>query len=149
MVDLDNGIPSNAFSLDQDSFDASPHLTMQFDPDISYLREVQTTMILVKLEAGLVVVQGLVLTFALESDMANLSSILLRSRKTLDVRPKSIIDHLESFGIYQVQFGIFKFQRWYHVLGIIGFELDTLLFGFVQLLEKAVMKPSTSIQCFS
>ena len=83
MVDLDNGIPSNAFSLDQDSFDASPNLTMQFDPDISYLREVQTTMILVKLEAGLVVVQGLVPTFALESDMANLSSILLRSRKTL------------------------------------------------------------------
>lgn len=92
---------------------------------------------------------GLVPAITLESDMTYLSTILLRSRETFDVRQESVVDHLKNLGIDQVQPGILKLQRRYHVLSIIGFEFDAILFGFVQLLEESVMKPSTSIQCFS
>jgi hypothetical protein len=151
-------------SLDQDSLDVSLNFTMHFDLDITYLgdvpdcdlglfqlelEEVQTAMILVQLESRLVIVHGLIPSIALESDMTYLSAVLLRSRKTLDARPQGMVDHLENFGVDQVQLWILKLQRWYHVLGVIGFEFDAILFGFVQLLKKSVMKPSTSIQCFS
>jgi hypothetical protein len=100
---------------------------------------------LIQFESRLVIVHGLVPAIAFESDMTYLSTILLRSRKTFDARPESVIDHLKNFGIDQVQFWILRLQRWYHVLSVIGFEFDALLFGVVQLLKKSIMKPSTSI----
>ncbi len=103
-------------------------------------------MILIDLESGLVVIQGIVPTIPFEANMTDLSTILLGRCKSLEIRPKSIIHHLKNLGIDQVQFRILKLQGWDHVLSIIGPELDVFFFCFIQVLEKPIIEPSASIQ---
>ncbi len=106
-------------------------------------------MILIKFEAGLVIVQSLVPTISFESKRADIITISLQSSQAGNIAMQGIVDHLKSFGIDQVQLWILKLQRWYHVLSFVCCKLDTVFFGFVYLLKEFVVKPSTSIQGFS
>jgi len=98
-------------------------------------------MILIQFEPGLVIVHSFVPAIALESDVTYLPTILLRSRKTFDVRPESVVDHLKNFGVDQIQLWVLKLQGRNHVLSVIGFELDTILSSIIHLFKKFVMKP--------
>ena len=103
-------------------------------------------MILIDFEAGLVVIQGVIPSISFEANMTDLPTLLLGCIEAFDVRPKSVIHHLEDFGIDQIQLRILKLQGWDHVLSIIGLELDAFFFCFVQVLEKPIIEPPTSIQ---
>jgi hypothetical protein len=50
LIGLDYGEPSFAFSLDYDGFDATFDLSIDLDPHISYLGQMQYAMILIDLE---------------------------------------------------------------------------------------------------
>ena len=103
-------------------------------------------MILIDLESGLVVIQGIVPTIPFEANMTDLPTLLLGCIEAFDVRPKSVIHHLEDFGIDAIQLWIYELQRRNHVLSIIGLELDAFFFCFIQVLEKPIIEPPTSIQ---
>ena len=101
---------------------------------------------MIDLEAGLIVIQSVVPAISFETDMTDLSTILLGRCKSLEIRPKSIIHHLKNFGIDQIQLRILKLKRWNHVLSIIGLELDAFLFSIIQVFEKPIIEPPASIQ---
>jgi hypothetical protein len=132
--------------LDYDGFDAAFDLSIYLDPHISDFGEMQYAVILIDFEAGLIVIQGVVPAISFETDMTDLSTILLGRCKSLEIRPKSIIHHLKNFGIDEIQLRILKLQRWNHVLSIIGLELDAFLFSIIQIFEKPIIEPSASIQ---
>ena len=99
----------------------------------------QYAMILIDFEAGLIVIQSIVPTIPFEANMTDLPTVLLGCIEAFDVRPKSVIHHLEDFGIDAIQLWIYELQRRNHVLSIIGLELDAFFFCFIQILERCNM----------
>ena len=101
---------------------------------------------MIDLEAGLIVIHGVVPAISFEADMPDLTTILLGRCKSLEIRPKSIIHHLKNFGIDQIQLWIYELQRRNHILRIIGLERDAFSFCFIKVLEKPIIEPPASIQ---
>jgi hypothetical protein len=71
------GLWRNAFSLYYDSFYATFNLSLDLDPHISDLGEMQNAVILIYFEDGLIVIHGVIPAISFETDMTDLSTVLL------------------------------------------------------------------------
>jgi len=99
LFSLDDGKQSLVFSFDYDGFDDAFNLSIDLDPNISDLGEMQYVIIRIDLESGLTVIQGIMPAISIEANMTDLSTVLLWRKESFDVEPESAIHHLEDFGI--------------------------------------------------